>query len=215
VFDIAEYDDRMALYENRELFYFGEYTCKSAGFRTGFLCGFGKCLPCPRGHYCVDGQRPTPCPPGMYQNETGKTRCKMCTLISQKGACLPAGKTVTDSCDIIDGLKDLAVPCGGECDARASNATLGADTCTCPDRVQGKTKTATGACVSCVQCQGPKFARPTNAPYYCISDAAQCQLMYYDDFSTANYKCGTDLECMGLDHKSKIIVDQAMPWREG
>ena len=34
---------------------------------------------CPRGHFCLQGSPvPSPCPPSQYQNEYGKTECKLC-----------------------------------------------------------------------------------------------------------------------------------------
>ena len=225
----ADYDARMSLYANSELFNFGGQSCTGDGFRTGYLCGYGTCKACPLGFYCPDKQRAVPCPAGTYANTTGSTQCTPCTLITPAGgACLTTGSVATQ-CDAKKGFDPTVLtPCGDGCTALPAGRSLTSntlDTCTCRGITPGKVLVK-NVCTNCVQCTGVYFARPTNAPYYCVASQAECTLMYYSKTDgTSNYECHSTnaidqttqsyMACTGLDDESKIVSGQMMPWVQG
>lgn len=225
-----DYDDRMALFDDTTLFNFLDRKCTHDGFRTGFLCGPGQCQDCPKGHYCPDGTRALPCPSSTYQNETGQTACRPCTLATDKGGCLPGTNTTADMCDPQRGWKEIPERCG-DCVPLPAGRSLTSntvDTCTCRGIVLGMVKNAQGDCQTCFQCSGVNFNLSKNYPFYCPVAESDCVPMYFNSVETANYKCGADtsapemaniarrkngMKCNGMDEK--LIVLGSMPWRPG
>ena len=218
------YNTRMQLYRNLDLFNFLEHKCTDNGFRTGYLCGPGKCRDCPKGYYCKDKRTALPCPAGTFQNTTGQTTCLTCSLATKLGACLPAGNTTENNCDPEKGWRTAPLDCG-DCTPLPAGRSLISNnikTCTCRGVVPGKIM-VNGACKNCFKCSGKKFHRSTYHPYYCAGSEADCVSMYYDDTATAAYECHPDASapdeadrwkniCTGMENEDKIKQGE-MPWR--
>jgi hypothetical protein len=51
--------------------------------KAGFYEQPGECVPCPAGHWCLEGVK-TPCPLHTYQSATGATACLACSSTGDK-----------------------------------------------------------------------------------------------------------------------------------
>jgi hypothetical protein len=192
-----------------------------------FACGPGHCRVCPVGHYCDDGLKVKPCPPGTYQNKTGQRACRACA-VNIYGTYLPHGTDMLDRavCAPVNGWDKTRLLRCDECTDRETPTTPlpGFTTSLCPPRrpdygrytLKRDPDSPSPDCLPCDRCTGKQYARPGEPDQWCVTDrpgGARCVEMYNANPNVKSYKY--DALTRVTEWGGEDPREGAMPWVAG